>query len=605
MSSLLEQALSAHRAGRFVEADRAYAAHLAASPGDANALHMWGLSRHQQGRHDEAAGLIRDAIAAGAPGALPHANLAAVELARRQWHPAQAAARAALALDAGHRGARINLGLAAAGAGDAEGALRALAGVDDDVRALLARSRAAASLGRLVQATAALERVLELDATQHEARLLLATVRLDRGEPGLSVAQSELLLQQVPDWAEARSNYLIALQHVPGIGAERLHAEHREWARRHAATPGERRSVRAGPPLRLGFVSPRFHEGPVATFLLPLLRELDRTRFRCLLYVGSRHVDAASARLRALADDWLETWSLDDAAFGERIAADGIDVLFDLSGHAPANRLRALSHRAAPVQACWLDYFCTTGLDAIDYYLSDPVLTPDGSPQKFSERVLRLAHGRLCYDAPAGAPDVTARDDGAIRFASFNRLAKLNDDVIAAWASILRAVPEATLRLRGSGLDDPETARWLLHERFGAHGVEHDRIELQGFGSHVDTLAAYADIDVALDPFPFSGCATSCDALWMGVPVVTLAGETLVSRQSASLLSSVGLGEFATLSRDDYIATAVRLAGDVALRARLRTELRDRAREGFADAESFAREFERTVEQMVRDTTAR
>ena len=601
MSGALAQALAAHRAGRLDEADRAYAAHLARAPGDPDALHMWGLLRHQQGRHDEAAGLVRDALAAGAAGPLPHANLAAIELARRQWHPAQLAARAALAIDPAHRGARINLGLAAESGGDAETALAALAGIEDDVRALLARGRAAASLGRLVLAERTLERVLALEPTLHEARLLLATVLLDRGAPERSVAQSETLLAQVPGWAEARSNYLIALQHVPGIGAERLYREHRTWAERHGDIARERRASRGGPPLRLGFVSPRFHAGPVATFLLPLLRAIDRTRFTCFLYAGSRHVDAATSELRALADGWHEAWTLDDDALAARIAGDDIDVLFDLSGHAPANRLRALSRRLAPVQACWLDYFCTTGLDAIDWYLSDPVLTPDASPQHFSERVLRLARGRLCYEPLAASPDVAPREPGPVRFASYNRLAKLNAEVIETWSAILRAVPDATLRLRGSGLDDAETARWLVHERFGAHAIAPGRIELQGFGTHVDTLASYADVDVALDPFPFSGCATTCDALWMGVPVVTLAGETLVSRQSASLLESASLGELATLSRDDYVATAVRLAGDVELRLRLRQELRDRVCAGFADADAFAREFERAVEHMVRE----
>lgn len=633
----LEHALSAHRSGDFARAEHVYLELLAQAPHEPNALHMLGLLRHQQQRSAEAAPLIERAIHAGAVGAAVYANLAAVRLALGEHAAAVASAHHALAIDPAHFGALLNLGLAREGQGDwpaARAALerahaqrpfdpvasealarvlerleawpalralwqQALAAAPGAARPAFDLGRLALQEGRLLDGVAHLRAALAGDAPPRDTRLLLASGLLELGEIEESLAVSAALLREHPDYREAHSNALIAMQHDADVGAEALYAAHRGWAQRHLppAPPAKHAHAHdAQRPLVLGFVSPRLHAGPVATFLAPVLEALDRARHRVILYAASSYADAATTRLRSLAGAWRDAWRFDDETLCAAIRDDAVDVLFDLSGHAPANRLAVFARRPAPVQVAWLDYFCTTGLDAIDWYYTDPVLTPEPSAQRFAERPLRLPRGRLCYAPPADAPPVAAREGAAsIRFASFNRLAKLDAGVAAAWSAVLRRVPGSVLRLKASGLDDPATAEWVYRHRFAAHGVARERLELEGFGSYGDTLARYADVDVALDPFPFSGCATSCDALWMGVPVVTRAGGTLVSRQTASLLHAVALEDLVRDSWPAYVETAVALAEDGARRRALRADLRARAQRGFADAAAFTAAFEDAV----------
>jgi len=640
VSDALARALAAHRAGLEAEAEGAYLECLAQAAQDPVALHGLGLLRHQQGRWSEAQALILQAIALGLPGAAPHANLSAVRLAGGDAAGALAAAGAALAREPAHFGALSNFALAAeeirdwpraraaleralatrpGDPGATAALLRVLDGSGDVAAALALRGarhrdhpgdpqlaldwgRACHRAGRLAEAVAALALAAAPADASDDALLLHAVAALDLGEADDSLRAYDRLLARRPDYAEADSNRLIALQHHPGAEPVALHAAHRAWALRHA--PDDVQQVlpaAAGTsPRRLAFMSPRLHEGPVATFLEPLLRELDRTRFEVRLYSGSAHADAASARLRGLADGWCEAWRLDDAALVERLRGDRIDVLFELSGHAPAHRLRALARRAAPVQVCWLDYFCTTGLAAIDWYYSDAGLSPDGGPQRYSERLLRLPAGRLCYLPPADAPPVAVRASRPLRLGSFNRLSKLNDEVAAAWSRILAALPGSVLRLKAHGLDDPQTRAWVHARRFAPHGIGPERLEFEGHGSHAEAMAAWNAIDVALDPFPFSGCATTCDALWMGVPVVTRTGDTLLSRQSAALLGQAGLPELVAQDWDDYVRRAVELGRDAPRRAQLQAGLRERARAGFADAPRFARAFEDAIESCWR-----
>jgi predicted O-linked N-acetylglucosamine transferase (SPINDLY family) len=637
MSEYLPRAIAAHRAGDSAAAEAAYRAHLEAAPNEPVGLHGLGLLLHQRGAHAEAARLIEHALAAGLPGAAPWANLAAVYLADHAAERACAAARAGLAREPQHFGANLNLGLAALALGQHRDALASLRVAQsqrpEDAKTALALAQAAQALGdhdaayaalqlasaaapedtelafalgaaasrsaRPLTAVAALRRALAAPNAPRDTRLLLASALLDLGDAQASVRESDALLAQAPEYREAASNRLIALQHVPGMDNSRLIQAHRDWVARFlpedaVAMPAAPRGARER--LTLGFVSPRFHQGPVATFLAPVLQHLDRARFRVVLLACSAYADADTARLRDLADEFIAAHTLDDAALRDAIAAAGVDVLFDLAGHAPANRLALFARRAAPLQISWLDYFCTTGLERIDAFFSDAVLTPEHSTQRYSERLVRLPRGRLCYAPPANAPAPTARaDDGTLRLGSFNRLSKLNAAVAQTWSAILRALPHATLTLKADGLQHAEVRDWVYVTRFAPHGIARDRLLFQSFGTYADTLRAYADIDIALDPFPFSGCATSCDALWMGVPVITLAGETLVARQSASLLDACGLRGLIADTPEQYVDLAVSLGRDGAQRAAWRTPLRERARIGFANAAAYTRAFEAAI----------
>jgi protein O-GlcNAc transferase len=426
------------------------------------------------------------------------------------------------------------------------------------------------------------------------ARRLRASLLGERGLAAEALAEHARIVVLAPDDAKSASAWLIALQHDPAQTAAAIAAAHRAWADRHLAATAprwtaERRNADAQRKLRVGWLSPRFFAGLAETFFAAELLQLDRATMTHVLYDSGGIDDAATARFRLAADTWRRVDMLDDDELCARIQADEIDVLVELSGHSPGNRLCALAARPAPVQISWLDYFHSTGTPAIDVLFSDQVLSPPALLDNYSERVVCLEYGRLAYSPPAGAPLPAARSDDVLRLGCFNRLSKINDDVLATWARLLALLPAALLKLKMRAFDDAGHREHFI-ARAAAHGISAQRLELLGYGSHVDTLAAYADVDIALDPFPFSGCATSCDALWMGVPVVTRIGDTMVSRQTASLLTSLGLEDLIAADNDEYVRCVLDLAKAVERRRALRSGLRDRMQLTIANVERHAHE---------------
>ena len=280
----------------------------------------------------------------------------------------------------------------------------------------------------------------------------------------------------------------------------------------------------------------------------------------------------------------------------------GIDVLVDLAGHTGRHRLGVFARRPAPLQLTWIGYPSTTGLASIDGLVADEVLVPVGAEGGFCERIIRLEGGHISFLPPVDAADVTVRPAAdEVVFGSFNKLDKTTPDVLSAWAEILVRHGSSRLVLRSRGLDDRRVADRFVSLLAGA-GVEPDRIECHGWVSHPELLAGYGEIDIGLDPFPFSGGLTTCEALWMGVPVVTWAGERMCGRQSASFLARVGLEELVAVSREDYVAKAIGLAEDPVLRRSLRGELRGRVAEGpLGDGRRLAREFTSMVERAWRE----
>ena len=355
-------------------------------------------------------------------------------------------------------------------------------------------------------------------------------------------------------------------------------------------------------------MSADFGRHPVGYFLAPLLARHDRDRLAVVCYSGVMQEDDLTQRFRSQASGWRKIAGMSEAALAEQVRADGIDILIDLAGHTAGNRLRAFARRPAPVQATWLGYWFTTGLAAIDYALMDETTVPPGEERHFVETVIRLP-SRFCYAPPAHAPEVgppplLAR--GAPTFGSFNNLAKLTPEVAALWARVLHAVPGARLVLKWATLADPGRRR-RIEEMFGSHAIAPERLDLRPRSEHAAMLAEYADIDVALDPFPFTGGLTSCEALWMGVPVVTLPGERPVSRQTLGFLDLVGLSDMlAARDADSYVAIAAGLVADPERLAALRAGLRARmAASRLCDGPAFAREFEAALRGMWRTWCAR
>lgn len=409
-------------------------------------------------------------------------------------------------------------------------------------------------------------------------------------------------LAQNPQHRAAQDNLLYAL-HYTEADPRRLIARHRAWGQTVEYGFGTAvRQVRGAGPLRVGLVSPDLRVHSVSCFLEPLLESLDPDRVQIFAYAEVERPDAVTRRLQGRCAGWISTIGATDAQVADRVQADGIDVLVDLAGHTRGNRLGVFARRAAPVQVTWLGYPGTTGLPAMDARLVDAVTDPPGAEDWATEALVRLPNPFLCYGPP---PDASAH--GAVRqgppvFGSFNNLAKLSPETVTLWAQVLAAVPDARLLLKARSLGD-ESVRGDVARRFAAHGIDGGRLDLRGWvadrGGH---MALYDQIDVALDPTPYAGTTTTCEALWMGVPVITLAGAAHAARVGASLLTAVG-GQAVTWiadNHDDYVATAVRMISDRAGLAAFRQDLRGQvAASVLCDKALFATAWMAAIERLA------
>lgn len=361
--------------------------------------------------------------------------------------------------------------------------------------------------------------------------------------------------------------------------------------------------------VRVGLVSTDFRRHSVAYFVDAILRHLDRARFHVTCYSAVTREDDVTASFRALADAWTSLNPLDDAQAAERIARDGIDILIDLNGHTTGGRLGVLRRRPAPVQVTYCGYPATTGLPAIDYRVVDATTDPPGSESHCTERLVRLDPCFLCYSPPGDLPPVSpapAATSGHVTFGSFNATSKLNEPLLDLWSRVMREVPGSRLALKAASLVDPRL-REDLAARFVARGVGRERLDLlPPHGPLREHLDAYSRVDVALDPFPYHGTTTTCEALLMGVPVVTRAGVMHAGRVGVSLLRAVGLGELIASDEDGYVALAHALAKDVARLSGLRATLRGRLLASpLCDAPAFAARFGQALRTIWKDACAR
>jgi predicted O-linked N-acetylglucosamine transferase (SPINDLY family) len=411
-----------------------------------------------------------------------------------------------------------------------------------------------------------------------------------------------------PDAPRLRSPYLYALNYMPDVNARTITLEHKTWGERHGRPGGAYTAWDVDPDLkrtlRVGLVSADFGRHPVGYLLTGVLEALDPRQLAVVGYSGRAKEDEVTARLRAGTTAWRRTIGLGDRKLAEAIRADRIDILIDLAGHTEGNRLTCFALRPAPVQATWIGYCGTTGVPAIDYILMDKVHVPRGSERWFTERVVRLPGGHWCYSPPADAPEVVpppCLDAGHVTFGSFNSPIKINDDVLAVWAEVLAVVPKARLLLCWPSYQDPLQRGRILDELRHC-GVDPGQVELIPGLPHKALLEAYGRIDVALDTFPFSGGITSCEALWMGVPLVTWPENRPVSRQTLGQLRAIGRTEWVAGDAEDYIRKAVELAGDPARLAALRREQRSRmAASRLCDARAFAGELQTALRTIWRD----
>jgi len=397
--------------------------------------------------------------------------------------------------------------------------------------------------------------------------------------------------------AECAGIALFSLKADPDVQADEVLREYRAWAERFAdpltAAAAAHCIDASARRLRIGYVSGDFRDHAVGRFVEPLLAARDRARFEVFCYDNSPLADPMTARLRTLADAWRPIAQLSDAAAAALVRSDRIDILVDLSGHTNHNRLLLFARKPAPLQLCYLGFNSTTGMHAMDWHVTDAITDPPGEADGFySERLLRLGRCQWCYlPPPCPVPGAFPAAPGAITFGSFNQFGKITPQMARLWARILAEVPGSRLQLRGVPRGGPEDATLA---QFGQHGIGADRLLLLAGRLPMEKYwLAYHGADIALDTHPYNGVTTTCESLWMGLPVVTLAGRSGGARCAASLLSAAGLPELIAASEDDYLRIAVELARDPARLATLHAGLRERLLHSpLMDARGFAADLE-------------
>jgi protein O-GlcNAc transferase len=653
MQDLIQRGLEQQRAGNLPAAASLYRQVLAIQADQPDALHLLGIVTHQLGDAAAAIEVIRRSIQAR-PGLAPfHNNLANILKRIGRLDEAVTEYERALVLQPNLAEARLNLattlndlGTRWAGENRLDQAERAyrravelgpdfadawsnlgdvlatLHYVDDAIdacnRALELRpdfaiahnnlANALRSAGRSGEAVAHYRRALELDPKLAPAYSNLGNALSDQGK----VAEAEqsyrqaLALDPNPNVHSNLLYHLLYCDHPP----ELIYQEHRQFdevhARQFASKPlSFANSLNPDRRLKIGYVSADFRRHSVNYFVEPFLSHHDHQNFQITCYADERWADKTTDRLRSYCDGWRKIDTLDDAQLAALINNDGIDILVDLAGHTVGNRLLAFARQPAPLGVTYLGYPATTGLSAIHYRFTDALADPPGVTDPFhSERLVRLTNCFLCYrisdDLPAVSPLPSARS-GVVTFGCFNNFAKLSSATLDTWSGILQRVPAARLLLKFRSLGDPDTQKLAL-DAFTSRAIAADRIMLlphtNTFHEHLDL---YRQIDIALDPFPYNGTTTTCEALAMGLPVVTLAGRSHVSRVGVSILTNLGMPELIAQNKQQYVEIACALTGDLSRLSEMRANLRQRMRQSpLCEEITFTRNLETAYREIWR-----
>jgi protein O-GlcNAc transferase len=575
LASRLADALG--KAGRPADAAQTLDRAIALSPADPGLRRERGLALAMSGEVARAVGDLRAALA-GEPGSAPlHYTLGQCQLRLAQSAAAERRYRCVLALDAQSADALINLGV--------------LAQAHDGMRAR-----------RLFRRSIALS---PMNATAHSN---LALVDMGLGRMDEAVPRLRRAVGIAPDWVDAHSNLLLALGYTD-VDADRYFTEHRHWEARHAkpAYAFIRSSENVPDPerrLRVGYLSADFFDHALGTNMDGLIRHHDRSAVEVTCYAEIGRPDDTTRHFREIADRFVETQMLDDAALAERIRADGIDILVVLAGHTARNRLTVAGRKPAPILVSYAD-FSTTGLAVMDYWLTDPVVHPEGAiEERFTETLMRIPMmvlHRPIEVAPPVSP-LPARVRGHVTFGSYNNPAKIGDRVIDLWARVLGEVPQSRLMLKYRKVYDVPDVRSRLAQRFAERGIDPVRIVFAGGDLDRAThLALVGEMDIALDPFPFNGCTTTFEALWMGVPVVTLAGRRFLGRMGTSFLTHLGMPDLVADTPEAYVRIAAALAGDLDRLAALRQQFRERILASpLCDGPAYARSIEKAFREAWR-----
>ena len=616
------QGFRCFQAGNFQEAECIGKKLLQGAPRNPDALHLVGLVAFRTGRLDEAIDRIRRAIAANPDAADYHNNLGTVLAEAGQLEAAEAEYRECLRIDPKFPDATWNLagtlndlnrfseavevcrcaidshgenpsvlcGLGAALAETdqrREGIERLRRAIELDPEHLPAYNSLAAILlkdGQLDESFQTSSEAARLQPGDAQARYNVGNSLLSLGRIDEAVAWLRGAVAAEPDCAPRHGTLLFALNFHPDIGASAIYSEHVRWGRQHGGPVVEPPRARIDPdperPLRVGYVSPDFFAHAVCYFIAPVLQHHDPRRVITTCYSDAPRPDNITSRLREFASAWRDVSELNNDALSQLIRQDEIDVLVDLAGHTASHRLGLFARRAAPIQVTYLGYPNTTGVPAMDYRLTDAWSDPEGNERFNSEQLIRLPRGFLCYNPLPNYPDVKpppALNAGFVTFGGFHKLEKGQSARDRRVVSRPGRRSQRSIDVEMQGTPPRASARDRVLGLFSQHGIDTNRVILPGFtATGTEHLALYGEVDIALDTFPYNGTTTTCEAFWMGAPVITLAGQTHVARVGVSLLSRLGMEEWIAEDEGDYVRLAARLAADLDRLAELRSTMRER-----------------------------
>lgn len=571
----------------------------------------------RQGDAKEAIRCYREAIRIKPDYAMAHNNLGQAFAQTVQRSQAKASFLNAISIQSNYADAHYNLGIELKIEGDLDSA------ISEFLRAVQIQPRFAdayCNLGgaylqtqHLSQAVAAYTKAIEIEPTNFRNHTNLGAALLRMGRQQDAITSFQFALKLNPNDAPTRSNVILASSYTTS-DATALQMLTEEWEQVHCLPLSKcikNHSNKADPnkTLRIGFVSADFRNHAAAFWIEPLLSNLKSDDFELYCYSSNAVVDSTTERFRLYADQWIESAGVGDEALAERIRLDAIDILVDLSSHTEGHRLLMFARQPAPVQVSWFGFPISTGLKSIQYRITDTAIDPPGQTANFySEELVHLNRFYASYrpDPTAPAVDVApVSRNNFITFASLNSFAKITPQVLELWAEILSGIQNSRLIIQAAGLEDAALAQ-QIYRVFAEHGVSGDRLILRGWTPMSGFLRMGQEADIALDPFPFNGGVTTCHTLWMGLPVITLCGQSAASRVGKSILSNLGLSDLVAHNLEDYKAIAQNLARDRARLSMLRASMRSRMESnGLLDGASLCAEARIAFRDMWRTWCAR